>query len=113
MVAGGQDIDFGIVEFAAEAFGQAAARCRVLGIDDDQIDRELTAQNRHVLFDGLTARPSNDVSTKQDVHAGPSGRWRAEWNRLGRRRATPPWPAVAGGRPCVEATTSTETAPKR
>ncbi len=71
VVAGGQDIDFGIVKFAAQAFGQAAARGRVLGIDDDQVDRKLTAQDRHVLFDRLTAGPSDDVSTKQDVHAAP------------------------------------------
>src|SRR5205085_7411863 len=44
---------------------------RVLGINDDQIDRELTTQDRHMLFDRLTARPSDDVSTKQDFHAAP------------------------------------------
>src|SRR5205807_8626276 len=71
VVASGQDIDFGIVKFAAQTFGQAASRSRVLGIDDDQIDRKLTAQGRHVLFNGLTARPSDDVPTKQDVHAAP------------------------------------------
>ena len=71
VIAGGQDIHFGIVKFAAEAFGQAAAGGRVLGIDDNQVEGELTAQRRHVLFDGLTAGPSNDVSTKQDVHAAP------------------------------------------
>ena len=71
VIAGGQDIDFGVVKFAAETFGQAASRSSVLGIDDDQIDRKLTAQGRHVLFDGLTARPSNDVPTKQDVHTAP------------------------------------------
>ena len=71
VIAGGQDIDFGVVKFAAEAFGQAAAGRRVLGIDDDQVEGEPTAQGRHVLFYGLTAGPSDNIATKQDFHTGP------------------------------------------
>ena len=35
VVAGRQDIDAAIVEFAAEALGQSEAAGRVLGVDDD------------------------------------------------------------------------------
>src|SRR5205823_1773461 len=71
VIAGGQDIDFGVVKFAAEAFGQAAAGRRVLGIDDDQVEGEPTTQGRHVLFYGLTAGPSDNIATKQDFHTAP------------------------------------------
>ena len=71
VIAGGQHIDFGIVKFAAEALGQAPARRRVLGIDDDQVEGEPTTQGRHVLFYGLTAGPSDNIATKQDFHTAP------------------------------------------
>ena len=49
MVAGGQDIDAAIVELAADPLGQAKAARRVLGVDDDEIEREIAAQFRDVL----------------------------------------------------------------
>jgi len=80
VIAGGQHVDLGIVKFAAQAFGQATACRRVLRIDDDQIDRKLAAQKRHVLLDGLAARPPYHVPTKQDVHTAPQAR---NWLRSG------------------------------
>ena len=49
VIAGRQDVDAAIVELAAKALGQAKAAGRVLGIDDDEIEREIAAQLRHVL----------------------------------------------------------------
>ena len=82
VVAGGQDVDAAIVEFAAEALGQAESAGRVLRVDDDEVEREFVAQRRHVLLDGVAARAADHVAAKQDVHGVPF-RGLGEWEVRG------------------------------
>ncbi len=71
VIAGRQHVDAAIVEFAAQPLGQSRPMGRVLGVDDDEIERQIAAQLRDVLLDHLAPRPSHHVAAKQDVHAMP------------------------------------------
>ena len=69
MVAGGDDIDPGGIELGADLVGDAEAMRRVLAIDDDEIERELTPEARHMRDHNLAARAADDIAAEQEPHA--------------------------------------------
>ena len=71
VVAGGQDVDAGVVELTAEALGQAKSAGRILRVDDNEVDRELLPQCRHMLLDRVAAGAADHVSAKQNDHGAP------------------------------------------
>src|SRR5260370_35602413 len=69
MVPGGQDIDAAIIELAAKALCQATAARRIFGVDDNEVDGELTAQGREALLDRIPPGAPDHVAAEQDIHA--------------------------------------------
>src|SRR6185312_13377890 len=95
MVPGGQDVGPGLVKLARQLVGKAKAVRRVLGVDDREVEREAAPQSRQMRRDGISAGFSDDVTAQEDIQQAL--RDDSGWSRLGRRLATPSWPAVAGG----------------
>jgi len=72
VVAGCQDVDAGVVELAAQAFGQAKSAGCIFRVDDDQVDREFLPQCRYMLLYGVPPRASHNIAAKQNDHGAPS-----------------------------------------
>ena len=82
VIAGRQDIDAAIVEFAAEALGQSETARGVLGVDYDEVNSEISPQLRQIFFDGVAARAAHHVAAKQNFHRLPL--LQKGWRRNGR-----------------------------
>ncbi len=68
VIAGGDDIDFGGVQFGADGFGDAEAMRGVLAIDDREIEPQLAPQPRHRGGDRLARATADDVTADQQPH---------------------------------------------
>ena len=69
VVAGGDDVDAGGVELLADLVGDAEAMRRVLAVGDDEIEREVAAQPRHMLDDDVAPGAPDHVTAKKHPHA--------------------------------------------
>ena len=68
MVAGGDAVDAGIVQLAADLGGDAEACRRVLAVDHHEIESELAPQTRNFLDHHVAAGTADDVTTEQNFH---------------------------------------------
>ena len=72
MVSGGDDIDAGGIEFAADLVCDAEAGGGVLAIDDDEIEGQLAAETRQVFDHARPSRAADDVAAEQNSHRRPA-----------------------------------------
>jgi hypothetical protein len=72
MVSGGDDIDAGGIEFAADLVCDAEAGGGVLAIDDDEIEGQLAAETRQVFDHARPSRAAHDVAAEQNSHRRPA-----------------------------------------
>ena len=83
MVAQGQAVGTGVEQVPGGPLGNAEARCRVLCVDDDELQVESPAQARQVVGETVPAGFPDHVSEKGEAHSVPSGLWEAAVSGLG------------------------------
>src|SRR5262249_47134039 len=71
VVAGGQDVDAGVVQLTAKASRKPKPAGRVLRVDDNKVERDLLPQDRYMLLDGVAARTADHIPAKQNDHSAP------------------------------------------
>src|SRR5690348_16086564 len=69
MIAGRDDVDAGGIELLADLVGDAEAVRGVLAVGDNEIERQVAAQPRHMRDDDIATGPPDHVTAEKQPHA--------------------------------------------